>query len=55
MEEKKDPVNAFVVALLVSLIYIFGIITKNQKTDLGSRNKSIGKGIGSDSKYIVYE
>jgi hypothetical protein len=55
MERDRDPVGIFVVSLLVSLLYIFGTVSKKEKDAMDLKNDSIRKENKRKEKYIQHE
>jgi len=55
MERDRDPVGIFVVSLLVSLLYIFGTVSKKEKDAMNLKNDSIRKENKRKEKYIRHE
>jgi hypothetical protein len=55
MERDRDPVGIFVVSLLVSLLYIFGTVSKKEKDAMNLKNDSIRKENKRKEKYIQHE
>ncbi len=55
MEGDRDPVGIFVVSLLVSLLYIFGTVSKKEKDAMDLKNDSIRKENRRKEKYIQHE
>ena len=55
MERDKDPISIFVVSILISLLYIFGMVSKNEKDATDLKNDSIRKENRGKKKYIQHE
>lgn len=55
MERDKDPISIFVVSILISLLYIFGMVSKNEKDATDLKNDSIRKENRAKEKYIQHE